>query len=296
MGEVLIRDAAERDSAAIAAVAVATGQNDEWSAVNPAYTGLLMQQGRVVVAELGGKVAGFGAVQRLGAGPDAVTILCDLFVDPTAHGKGCGRAMLTSLWAGASRRMTFSSLHAHAVPLYTSFGLDAWWPLLYLHRRPGQLPTAAGWIAAGWTVERATAHEVAQLELGWTGVDRSADHEAWNARPGGAAVIASVRGAAVAAAAVITAGPEHGIQHLALSPASDDTTAAAAVLAVLAELGAPDRDAHEHRGAHVCLPAPHPAVRPLLAAGWRFDEFDLFMATEPGLLDPRRAVPSPGQA
>jgi hypothetical protein len=34
----------------------------------------------------------------------------------------------------------------------------------------------------------------------------------------------------------------------------------------------------------------------LLAAGWRVDEFDLFMASEPGLLDPRRAVPSPGQA
>lgn len=27
--------------------------------------------------------------------------------------------------------MTFSSAHAHAL-LYASFGLDAWWPLLYL--------------------------------------------------------------------------------------------------------------------------------------------------------------------
>jgi hypothetical protein len=48
--------------------------------------------------------------------------------------------------------------------------------------------------------------------------------------------------------------------------------------------------------AQVCLPAPHPAVRALFAAGWRFDEFDVFMASEPGLLDPRRAIPSPGQA
>jgi hypothetical protein len=48
--------------------------------------------------------------------------------------------------------------------------------------------------------------------------------------------------------------------------------------------------------AHVCLPAPHPAVRALLAAGWRFDEFDLFMATEAGRLDARRAVPSPALA
>ena len=287
MSGVTVRAATEADLEAIAAIAIATGQHDEWSAGNPAYTRHLMQRGRVVVAELG-KVAGFGAVQRLGTGPDAVTILCDLFVDPTAQGKGCGRAMLTTLWAGAPRRMTFSSLHSNSVPLYTSFGLDAWWPLLYLHRQPGQLPAATG-----WAVERTTADEVAQLEFSWTGLDRTADHEAWNARPGGGAVIASLLGEAVAAAAVITAGPEQGIQHLALSPASDDVSAAAAVLAVLAELGAPDRDAHEHGAAHVCLPAPHPAVRPLLAAGWRFD---VFMATEPGLLDPRRAVPSPGQA
>jgi hypothetical protein len=44
------------------------------------------------------------------------------------------------------------------------------------------------------------------------------------------------------------------------------------------------------------LPGPHPAVRHLLAAGWRVETFDLFMSTAPGLLDPRRAVPSPSLA
>jgi GNAT superfamily N-acetyltransferase len=306
VGEVLVREAAEPDSGAIAAVAIATGQHDEWSAANPAYIGHLMHCGRVVVAELGGKVAGFGAVQRLGTGLDAVTMLCDLFVDPTAHGKGCGRAMLTALWADASRRMTFSSLHSHAMPLYTSFGLDAWWPLLYLHGQPDRLSGADG-----WTVERAGADDVAQLECGWTGVDRTADYGAWGARPGGSAVIASVRGEALAVGTVIATGPARGIEHMAVSPAADDTTAGAAVLAVLgwldptesgapqggaAEGGAAEGGAAEGGAAHVCLPAPHPAVRPLLAGGWIFNEFDLFMATEPALLDPRRAVPSPGQA
>jgi hypothetical protein len=46
----------------------------------------------------------------------------------------------------------------------------------------------------------------------------------------------------------------------------------------------------------VCLPAPHPATRPLLAVGWHVDFMDLFMATSPGLLDPRRVVPSPAMA
>jgi len=42
--------------------------------------------------------------------------------------------------------------------------------------------------------------------------------------------------------------------------------------------------------ANVCLPAPHPAVRALLTAGWRVGEFDLFMATEPGLVGARRGA------
>lgn len=216
--EIEVREAVLADLPQIAAVALATGQDEEWGGADPAYMTHLLAHGRVVVGVSGGSVAGFGATRSLGGAPDAVSMLCDLFVHPRLHGSGCGRAMLAALWPDAGgRRMTFSSLHGHALPLYTSFGLDAWWPLLYLRGRVDALAAAAGWQASA-----ASPAEVAALELSWTGADRSAD----------------------------------GL-------------------------------------ARVCLPAPHPAVRALLAAGWRVDEFDLFMATEPGLLDPRRAVPSP---
>jgi len=202
------------------------------------------------------------------------------------HGSGCGRAMLAALWPGTGgRRMTFSSLHAHALPLYTSFGLDAWWPLLYLRGRVDALATPAGWQAAP-----APPASVAAAELAWTGADRSAEHQAWARRPGGAGVLAVRDGEVMAAGTVGGAGDEFGVTHLAVRPAADDACAATAVLAVLAAL-APEDDV-----ARVCLPAPHPAVRSLLAAGWRAGEFDLFMATEPGLIDPRRAVPSPALA
>jgi hypothetical protein len=84
-------------------------------------------------------------------------------------------------------------------------------------------------------------------------------------------------------AAGTAAGPE--LMHLAIRPDVED--AALPVLTTLAGLSP---------GGSVCLPAPHPAVRALLAAGWRIGYLDLFMESEPGLLDPRRAVPSPGQA
>jgi GNAT superfamily N-acetyltransferase len=280
-----IRVAAEADLSAIAEVAAATGQDDDWGGTNPGYLRHLMTHGRVVVAGVAGSVVGFGAVQQIGAGSDAVTVLCDLFVDPAVQGRGCGRAMLSNLWSGAARRMTFSSLNSRAMPLYTSFGLDAWWPLLYVHGPTDRLP-----IGSEWVVESVNPDVAAGYELSWTGSDRLSDLAAWAARPGGACVLVSGDDDVIAAGAVRNSGRDRGIVHLAISPAADDSTAAAVVVLTLAQLTGPAASAR------VCLPAPHPAVRALLAADWQFDEFDVFMATDIGLVNPRRAVPSPAQA
>lgn len=285
MGQARVRDATEQDLAAIATVAAATGQDGEWSGSDASYVRHLLARGRVVVAEYAGAVAGFGAARLIGRGHTAVSMLCDLFVHPSAHGRGLGRQILSHLWQQASPRMTFSSLHPHALPLYASFGLDAWWPLLYLAGNPAVLPAPPGWVVTPVTPGRA-----ASLEKCWTGIDRSADHEAWAARPAGAPVLASHDGEVLVAGVVAGAGAEYGIVHLALAPAAGPREARDGVLAVLASLAAPGGRAR------VCLPAPHPATRPLLAAGWHSVYFDLFMATDPGLLDPRRAVPSPALA
>lgn len=286
MAEIEVRGAVPADLPQIAAVALATGQDGEWDGADAAYMTHLLAHGSVVVAVAGGSVMGFGATRQLGRGPDSVSMLCDLFVHPQLHGSGCGRAMLGWLWPGNGRRMTFSSLHGHALPLYTSFGLDAWWPLLYLRGRVDAVATPAGWRA-----EAAQAAEVAALELAWTGVDRSDDHLAWARRPGGAGVLARRGGQVLAAAMAGGAGNGYGVTHLALAPSAHSADdAAAAVFAVLACLRPAEGQAL------ICLPAPHPAVRRLIGAGWRVEEHDLFMATDPALLDPRRAVPSPALA
>jgi GNAT superfamily N-acetyltransferase len=289
--EIEVRAATEDDVAAIAAVAEATGPAEEWSGTDPAYVRHLLAHGQVLVAERqatggpGTVVTGFGATLRIGDGPAAITMLCDLFVDPGSHGRGTGRALLAALWEPGSPRMTFSSLHAHALPVYTRAGLDAWWPLLYLGGDVGALPRAPG-----WTVAAGSPDEVAALEAAWTGIDRSADHRAWAARPGGQPVTARHGTKVLAAGTVAGEDAEYGIAHLALSPAAGDGEAVAAVTAVLASLSPADRRGRAY------LPGPHPAVRPLLAAGWHVDAMDIFMATDPGLLDPRRAVPSPAFA
>jgi hypothetical protein len=201
--------------------------------------------------------------------------------------------VLAELWRDEPRRMTFSSLHAHALPLYTRFGVDAWWPLLYLAGPVARLrgPAAAASAGlAGWAAGPADVDQVAAAELGWTGVDRSADHRAWAARPHGQPAGVRRDGALVAAGTVAGHRDEYGIVHLAVAPELTDDGARDAVLTLLASLDAPDGRAR------VCLPAPHPAVRPLLQAGWRVTDQDLYMASDPGLLNARRAVPSPSAA
>jgi GNAT superfamily N-acetyltransferase len=277
----LIRPATDDDLGAIATIAAATGQDEDWDEIFPAYIRHLITHGTFLVVERERVVSGYGGTVQVGS----ASMLTDLFVHPAAHGSGIGRAILSELWGQQAQRMTFSSLHSHALPLYTSFGVDAWWPLLYLDANVRAVRTPPG-----WSVEAAGPDLVAQLELGWTGVDRAADHRMWVARPNGSAVVASARGEPLATGSVGGKACEYGISHLAVSPDAGDADAINAVMSVLAWLSPADGQAR------VCLPAPHPAVRPLLASRWRIAEFDLHMASEFGLIDARRAVPSPALA
>jgi GNAT superfamily N-acetyltransferase len=289
MSTITVRPATPGDFPAIAKVAVAAGQDEEWAGSDPAYLAYLLEHGTLLVAGRDGAITGFGASRLIGDGPAAVSMLCDLFVHPGTHGRGCGRAILSQLWPDGAvpRRMTFSSQHAHALPLYTRFGLDAWWPLLYLTGDVAAVRAPDGWTVTLAPAVEAEVTEVAAAEQLWSGVDRSADHRAWAARPHGQPVRAFRRGELAAAGTAAGHGAEYGLVHLATAP---DVPAGDAVLAVLASLKAPDGRAR------VCLPGPHPAVRPLFAAGWRHEDSDVFMASDPGLLDPRRAVPNPGGA
>ncbi|HEX9065315.1 MAG TPA: GNAT family N-acetyltransferase [Streptosporangiaceae bacterium] len=280
-----VRPASAADLGGIVAIADATGQDEDWDQVYPAYIGHLLEHGTLLVAERAGQVTGFGATLRIGSAAGPISMLTDLFVHPAGHGSGTGRALLTELWGGESRKMTFSSLHAHALPLYTSFGLDAWWPLLYLRGdvRGLRMPD-------GWSVASADAGQVGALEREWTGTDRTAEHRMWARWPAGAGVVASLGGEPVAAGTVGGAGPEYGISHLAVRPEATGDGARDAVLAVLASL--------EPAGgqARACLPAPHPATRSLLGSQWRVLEFDLYMSSDLSLIDARRMLPSPALA
>lgn len=277
-----VRDASPADVAGITQVAALVEQDHEWAGGDERYLSHLLTHGRVVVAENDGRLVGYAATRRVENREGTVSVLCDLFVAPGQRGNGIGRAMLSALWCDRSPRLTFSSTHPRALPLYTSFGLSAWWPLLYLVGEPARLRPSAG-----YAVETVGAEEAARLERRWTGAVRDLDYAAWLGRPGGGAVVVRRDGRAVAVGAV--GGQHPTLEHLRLATDADDATASAAVHAALSHTG-------DGSPARTHLPAPHPAVAGLLDAGWRVEEFDLFMSTHAGLLDPTRDVPSPALA
>jgi len=177
--------------------------------------------------------------------------------------------------------MTFSSLHAHALPLYTRFGLDAWWPLLYL---AGDVHTVPG--PDGWTVAAAS---VAEVEAGGAGLDRGGPVRR-SPGLGGPAARQPVR----AFPARGTGRGGHGRRarggvragHLAIAPG---VPAADAVLPWLATLRAPDGRAR------VCLPGRTPRYA-RCCAGWRHQDSDLFHGVRSAAARPAAAVPNPGGA
>lgn len=119
-----IRDATGDDFAPIAAIAAAGD-----SEADSPYLSFLQASGSLRVAVDAGTILGFGGVVLVG---DDTTMVTDLFIAPHARGQGIGGRLLADLLDGATKRMTFSSKHAAALPAYVRAGMTPSWRLLYL--------------------------------------------------------------------------------------------------------------------------------------------------------------------
>ena len=119
-----IRDASLLDDAVMDAIA-----REGDASADAQYLALVRSQGgRLLVADLADRVVAYDGVVDI----DEVAMLCDLFVATDARGMGIGTQLLDELFAGSSRRMTFSSKHPAAHAAYRRAGLEPMWRLLYL--------------------------------------------------------------------------------------------------------------------------------------------------------------------
>jgi len=272
--QVVVRYFSAGDLAAVGRISQGAGQPEPDSGADPDYVAVLLKTGTVAVAETGsGVVVGWGAVKPTARGSH----LTDLFVDSQWHGVGVGAALIRFLWPDAPMgpgRFTFSSRHAHAIPLYARLGLVPSWPLLYLTGDPRHLAEGAV------TAKRVSAADAARAEAVITGFDRASDHAFWARRDGATGLLLQDHTGLVAAGA----GTPAELTHLVCVT---DCDATATVLAALRVLGSDE--------IAICLPGPHPALLPLLQGGLRITDQDVHMAT-PDVLLPTTWVYSPGLA
>ena len=119
-----VRAAATIDVARIADIAAEGDSHD----ADAGYLAFIAAQGRMLVAELDGQVVAFGGMVPLGD----VAMVTDLFVAAAARGCGVGGALLAALLDGWPLRMTCSSQHAAALPVYRRAGMVPVDRLLYL--------------------------------------------------------------------------------------------------------------------------------------------------------------------
>ncbi|MEZ5375866.1 MAG: GNAT family N-acetyltransferase [Acidimicrobiales bacterium] len=248
-----------------------------------------LDTGTLLVAEVDGVLAGFaGSITR-----GERWFLGDLFVHPEHHGLGLGRQLLDQLVAvdaPGKLRATMASDDPRALTLYTQLGMTPRWPCFSLIGRSDiDMPTVAD--PAGATVDRAErcsaidlaeqaqpcAYDLSPIDLDYW--ERTAAAEFVLVADAGGAVVRWSTPFAIAHPDAISVGP-----LFARSP----EVLPGVVAAVLAFIRSEDPD-HPTK---LYVPGTSAALRPLLDAGHRIEEFDLFSSSSPSILDPTRVLPS----
>jgi GNAT superfamily N-acetyltransferase len=275
-----IRTATLDDLPAIRAILAAHGNDGPVviaDIVGP-YVSHVIRRGGTRVAVVDDAIVGFGGTLDTGRSIH----LADLFVQPARLGQGIGRRLLESAFAGSSVRTTFASEDPRALPLYMRAGMQPLWPCLYVQGVSTALPSTGTVVRT----ETASPGRLAALEKDWTGIDRTADHDYWGTMAGSDPFVV-IDGDAVAGlgyARVRQAVPIRVVDRLLIHRDADPVVT---TMAALARAG---------QGGPVfgCFLGVHPAVWPLLDAGFRIVDRDQFMTNDPDVIDPARYVPNPG--
>ncbi len=250
--------------AAVRTIAMAHGTLEAWPS-RPDYLDHELATGAVVVSEDEGEITGFGATLERGG----VHHLGDLFLRLGLEGRGAGAAMLAELLPDHGRRTTFSSSDRRALALYARRGLVPVAPLLHLRGASAPPEWDDG------SLEAADPAHAAGLDAELRGYARMADHE-FLGQLSGVEPLAGER-----RFAYLRTVP--GTTYV--GPCGDLDATASTALAAVAQA------ARRSPEVGLALPGPHPALRPLLDAGFRIVDVDTIMASPPDLLDWRRIVP-----
>jgi len=286
-----IRPAAPEDLPAIRAILASHG-NDQPASEPPGpdvvgpYIGHIIARHRTMVSELPGTgVVAFGAVADTGRSWH----LADLFARPDHVGQGLGRPLLAELLGDRWPRTTFSSGDPRALPTYARAGMAPRWVALYMRGGAEAVRSAArDSRARALEVTGADPSQLASIELGWTGADRSADHAYWGSVSGSDPfLVCDDRGP-------VALGYGHDrqagrrmrvLERLVVRPGA--RSVGPVLLAVVRSLA-------DGEAVDVTVPGPHPALPVLLELGFRIDDRDTYCAGPSDPVDATLDLPNPG--
>jgi N-acetylglutamate synthase-like GNAT family acetyltransferase len=244
-----------------------------------------LNTGRLVVAEVDGAVVGFGGtVVRSG-----VLYLVDLFVRPAHQSQGIGRQLLDTLCVDhIGPLFTFASADPRAQQLYEQHGMHA---VEQYHYLDAVTETLAPW-ATDVSVVAASRADILALDAAASGRARAIDID-YAATIGSMWYLARRNDSCVGAFAIAAPtwwnpwhprgarlGPVMAADHADVAP-----ILAAALVACRSLVPRPDV-------VSTFAPSSLPALPSLLSAGFEVIDTDLFMASDPGLIDRRRYLPT----
>ena len=275
-----IRPATTADLAAIREILAAHGNDGPivYADIVGPYIRHQIDRGGAYVSVIDAEIVGFGAAIDAGR----AVHLADLFVRADRLGQGIGRPLLDAVLGDAASRTTFASEDPRALPLYVRAGMQPAWAGMYVQGPSPALAPRDERLRA----ETAVAADLIDLEIAWTGYDRTADHGYWSTMAGADAFV--IRdGDAVAGfgySRVRQQAPIRVLDRLLIHPDADPVPTTIAAL----------RRAGDGGPVQACLLGPNPALRPMLEAGFRIVDRDEFLASDASVIDPTRLIPNPG--
>jgi len=254
----------------------------------PAWVGHVLATGDVLVAERGDELLGFAGLTTR----SDIAFLTDLFVRPGAQSAGIGRALLRAILPTGGRiACTMASSDPRALALYIRAGMVPQWPNFWLIGESSvlRLPEDSVEVVAAEPEDA----ELLRWDRAIAGRERPQDHRFWVAGQAGIPLWFRRDGQAVgygysrAAASLpwqreaLTLGP--------IGAQMPDDALACALAAV--------RWGRERASLlRLAVPGPHPALRPLLDAGFRIADFDTFASTaNASFFDPRCYLSTGGE-
>ncbi|HWQ12352.1 MAG TPA: GNAT family N-acetyltransferase [Roseiflexaceae bacterium] len=257
-------------------------------AMLPDYPHLLVH-GELYVAEAGSEIVGFAGVVARGE----TAYLTDLFVRPDRQSGRIGARLLRhALLPHTSRvRFTVSSNDPRALSLYIRAGMRPHWPNFLLR---GHAPSLSGLLLGDVAAVEADPDdpELLAWDAAASGRERPQDHAYWVREEGAAPLWLRRSGETIGYGYVrLRAGTFYYPNAARVGPVGARSAALAPVCVAAAVRWAAERAAV----LRLDVPGPHPALAPLLEAGFRIAYVETFVASAAVLFfDPQRYLGSGG--